>query len=78
MILNKQQIKDLKDKKIIILFHNSEDAEGDLFSLWFNTRFNRFVLEKNAEVIKSTKTIKPILNKLKLDKVISELTEILN
>lgn len=75
MILSKEQIKQLKNKQKEFIFHNSDDGEGDLFTLWFNSKWNLFVLEKNAIVIKSTKTLKPILNKLESDKVLTELTE---
>lgn len=75
MILSKEQIKQLKNKQKGFIFHNSEDGEGDLFTLCFNSKWNLFVLEKNAKVIKSTKTLKPILNKLESDRVLTELTE---
>ncbi len=75
MILSKEQIKQLKNKQKEFIFHNSDDREGDLFLLWFNSKWSLFVLEKNAIVIKSTKTLKPILKKLELDKILTELTE---
>jgi len=75
MILSKEQIKQLKNKQKEFIFHNTDDKEGDLFALWFNSKWNLFVLEKNGKVIKSTKTLKPILKKLELDKVLTELTE---
>jgi len=75
MILSKEQIKQLKNKQKEFIFHNSDDGEGDLFLLWFNSKWDLFVLEKNGKVIKSTKTLKPILDKLKLNRVLTELTE---
>tara|TARA_R110002012_G_scaffold311919_1_gene521799 strand:- start:512 stop:745 length:234 start_codon:yes stop_codon:yes gene_type:complete len=75
MILSKKQIKQLKNKEKEFILHNSDDGEGDLFLLWFNSKWNLFVLEKNAKVIKSTKTLQPILTKLQLDGVLTELTE---
>jgi|14_taG_2_1085336.scaffolds.fasta_scaffold02774_1 hypothetical protein len=75
MILSKEQIKQLKNKQKEFIFHNSDDGEGDLFLLWFNSKWSLFVLEKNAIVIKSTKTLKPIFNKLELDRVLTELTQ---
>jgi len=75
MILSKEQIKQLKNKQKEFIFHNSQDGEGDLFLLWFNSKWDLFVLEKNGKVIKSTKTLKPILDKLKLNRVLTELTE---
>ena len=50
-------------------------TEGDLFTLWLG-RWGHFTLEKNAVIVKSTKTLKPILNKLAIDGVLTELTEI--
>ena len=54
--------------------HNSFDCEGDHFILWFND-MGYWCLQKNAKVIKATKTLKPILQKLEFDGVIPELTE---
>ena len=78
MNLTTKQLNDLKSKNCSFIFRNSFDGEGDVFLLWFDTIFNTFVLEKNCQIIKSTKTINPILNKLELDKVIEELTETIN
>ena len=80
MILSTEQIKQLKNKETEFVFHNSKNLcclseQGDMFLLWYNSKFQLFVLEKNGKVIKATKTIKPILNKLELDKVITELTQ---
>ena len=75
MILSKQQIKQLKNKEKEFIFHNSDELEGDLFLLWFNSHYKLFVLEKNGKVIKTTKTFKPILKKLEFDGVLTELTE---
>jgi hypothetical protein len=55
--------------------HNSFDGEGDHFVIWFNDRWGHWCLQKNAKVIKSTKTLNPILQKLAFDGVIPELTE---
>jgi hypothetical protein len=59
-----------------ITFHNSFDGEGDLFNVWFEKRWGHFNLMKNGVVIKSVKTLKPIVQKLQFDNVIDELTEI--
>ena len=80
MILSTEQIKQLKNKETEFVFHNSKNLcclseQGDMFLLWFNSKWKLFVLEKNGKVIKSTKTLKPILDKLKLDRVLTELTE---
>jgi len=74
MKLTTQQKNALKNGKTLTLT-NSLDSEGDLFTLWLS-RLGRFTLEKNAVIVKSTKTLKPILNKLSIDKVLTELTEI--
>ena len=74
MKLTTQQKNALKNGETLIL-HNSFDCEGDIFSLWLG-RWGHFNLEKNAVIVKSTKTLKPILEKLELDGVLTELTEI--
>lgn len=74
MILTKEQKEALKNGETLI-FRNSDDCEGDLFTLWIG-RWGNFNLEKNAVIVKSCKTLKPILKKLQIDEVITELTEI--
>ena len=74
MILTTEQKNALKNGRTLIL-KNSLNGEGDLFALWLG-RWGHFNLEKNAVIIKSTKTLKPILEKLSFNKVITELTEI--
>ena len=74
MKLTTQQKNALQKGETLIL-HNSFNAEGDLYSLWLG-RWGHFNLEKNAIIVKSTKTLKPILDKLELDGVLTELTEI--
>lgn len=74
MILTKEHKEALKNGETLIL-RNSDDCEGDLFTLWLG-RWGHFNLEKNAVIVKSCKTLNPILKKLQLDKVITELTEI--
>lgn len=39
--------------------------QEDIITIWFQTLTNHFCLMLNAKVIKSTKTWKPIENKLK-------------
>jgi hypothetical protein len=73
-ILTKYEIKKLKEGNTLIL-HNSNDGEGDLFTLRLG-HWGHFALEKNGEITKLTKTIKPILQKLESDNVIAELTQI--
>jgi hypothetical protein len=74
MILTTEHKNALKNGETLTL-HNSFDGEGDLFALWLG-RWGHFNLEKNAKIVKSTKTLKPILNKLAFDGVLTELTEI--
>ncbi|MAJ72456.1 hypothetical protein CMK13_05575 [Candidatus Poribacteria bacterium] len=74
MELTTQQKNALKNGETLTL-RNSFDGEGDLFTLWLG-RWGHFNLEKNAVIVKSTKTLKPILNKLAIDGVLTELTEI--
>ncbi len=73
-ILTTEHKHALKNGETLIL-HNSFDGEGDLFALWLG-RWGHFNLEKNAVIVKSTKTLKPILDKLAFDGVLTELTEI--
>jgi len=73
MELTTQQKNALKNGETLTL-RNSFDGEGDLFILWLG-RWGHFTLEKNAVIVKSTKTLKPILNKLSIDGVLTELTE---
>ena len=73
-ILTTEQ-KQLLKEGVSLEMHNSFDGEGDHFILWFNNRWNNWCLQKNAKVIKATKTLKPILEKLEFDGVITELTE---
>jgi hypothetical protein len=58
-------MKNLKQRLInnneFINFINDRD---DDICLWFNNRTNNFCLELNAELIKATKTFKPIEDKL--------------
>ncbi len=70
-ILTSEQKQSLKDGSTLEM-HNSSN---DHFMLWFNDRLGNWCLEKNAEIIKSTKTLNPILQKLEFDGVIPELTE---
>ena len=74
MILTKENKEALKNGETLIL-RNSDDCEGDLFTLWIG-RWGHFNLEKNAVIIKSTKTLQPIIKKLKLNGVLTELTQI--
>ena len=74
MKLTKEQKNALNNGEALIL-RNSTDCEGDLFTLYLG-KWGHFNLEKNAKIVKSTKTLKPILNKLALDGVLTELTEI--
>lgn len=74
MKLTKEQKNALKNGETLIL-RNSTNCEGDLFALWLG-KWGHFNLEKNAKIVKSTKTLKPILTKLELDGVLTELTEI--
>lgn len=76
MKLKKEHLKALKEGNLLT-FHNSTDGEGDLFTLHLS-RWGHFALEKNGQIIKANKTIKPILKKLQFDNVILELTEINN
>jgi hypothetical protein len=73
MKLKKEHLQTLKNGGLLT-FHNSNDGEGDLFTLHIS-RWGHFALEKNGQMIKATKTIKPILQKLELDNVIIELTQ---
>jgi len=74
MILTAEQKNALNNGETLIL-RNSADCEGDLFALWLG-KWGHFNLEKNAKIVKSTKTLKPILTKLKSERVLTELTEI--
>ena len=73
-ILTTEQKQELKGGASLEM-HNSFDGEGDHFVIWFNDRWGHWCLQKNAKVIKATKTLKPILQKLEFDGVIAELTE---
>jgi hypothetical protein len=56
-------MKDLKQQLLngeMLEFSNGEDWA----ITWFNKRTQNFVLEFNAKVIKATKTLKPIINKI--------------
>tara|TARA_R100000005_G_C4891653_1_gene138187 strand:+ start:103 stop:543 length:441 start_codon:yes stop_codon:yes gene_type:complete len=83
LLENKNKMKLTKTQKeklnegFTLLFRNSEDCEGDLFALWQSKQTNHFCLEMNAKIIKATKTLNPILAKLKKENVIEDLTEIL-
>jgi len=74
MILTTEHKNALKNGETLIL-KNSFNGDGDIFALWLG-RWGHFNLEKNAVIVKSTKTLKPILNKLAFDGVLTELTEI--
>jgi hypothetical protein len=41
------------------------ENDFDVVSIWFNKKSNNFCLMMNGKVVKSTKTWKPIENKLK-------------
>jgi hypothetical protein len=60
MELTKEQIKQIKGGETLELENND-----NLILIWHNSKWENFVLEFNAKVIKSTKTIQPIINKLK-------------
>tara|TARA_R110002153_G_scaffold131800_4_gene280781 strand:+ start:1393 stop:1635 length:243 start_codon:yes stop_codon:yes gene_type:complete len=71
--LTTEQKQSIKNGESLVM-HNSFDCDSDLFLLWFNDFWGLWVLEKNAKVIKATKTINPILKKLNLDGAITEST----
>lgn len=56
MILTKEQLKEE-----ILEFTNSQE---DQVFIWFQDKTKRFCLELNGKVIKATKSLKPIQEKL--------------
>jgi hypothetical protein len=61
--MNARQKERIKER-----LKNGESVELDntksSFSVWHNEKWGHFCLQMNAKVIKATKTLKPILNKL--------------
>jgi len=73
MKLTKTQKEKLNDGFTILTRNHS----GDLFALWYSKVTSSFCLEVNAKIIKVTKTLSPILAKLKKENTQQEYTEIL-
>ncbi len=73
MKLTKTQKEKLKDGFMLY----TRNYEGDLFTVWHSKKTNNFCLEMNAKIIKATKTLNPILAKLKKENTLQEYTEIL-
>ena len=63
MKLTNEQIKSIKSGNTLELTNEQENH----FLIWFNSKWNTFCLEKNAKVIKSVKSIKPIIEKLNFE-----------
>tara|TARA_R110000823_G_C15684203_1_gene474592 strand:+ start:243 stop:452 length:210 start_codon:yes stop_codon:yes gene_type:complete len=63
MKLTKEQIKSIKNGNTLELTSEQENQ----FLIWFNSKWQTFCLEKNAKIIKSVKSIKPILDKLEAE-----------
>jgi len=63
MKLTKEQIKSIKNGNTLELTSEQENQ----FLIWLNSKWQTFCLEKNAKIIKSVKSIKPILDKLEAE-----------
>ena len=63
MKLTKEQIKSIKNGNTLELTREQENQ----FLIWLNSKWQTFCLEKNAKIIKSVKSIKPILDKLEAE-----------
>ena len=63
MKLTKEQIKSIKNGNTLELTSEQENQ----FLIWFNSKWQTFCLEKNAKIIKSVNSIKPILDKLEAE-----------
>tara|TARA_R100001510_G_C7486206_1_gene95997 strand:+ start:223 stop:432 length:210 start_codon:yes stop_codon:yes gene_type:complete len=59
-------MKNLKQELLNGEFIEFTNDNEDLISIWFQKRSNQFCLELNSELIKCTKTLKPIINKVEV------------